>query len=134
MGFFRNLIRRADEFDRLDRECSRLESDLSRERSRIALLEKELKAERASKDKILLRTGDAILAIAKVRGAGSYVADAEPPRDVPVLDTEPKDMELIRFVANAMRDADKAAGIDEVDSLDAYIEVVRKDPSAYILN
>lgn len=129
MGFVGNLFTKAAEIGQLGRHINFLQAQLDREIWKREALEKSLKAERAAKDRVLLRHADMMSVKAALHGA--FVKDAEQKAVVPPTISQ-EDKERIRWMAEQMRTAD----LDEkgqAPDLQVYIDKIAESPDDYLV-
>lgn len=139
MAFLRDIFTKArkiddltSRYDLLEERYQALQNDYGRLEAKYDLAEKAIKSERASKDRFMLRYCDQMSE--RQRNSGLFTKDAEPKVIAPVIDVLSVEEEAqIQYAAEMMRQTDLDANI-EAPPIEKYIEIVRKNPSHYILN
>ncbi len=126
--WFRNLFRTAGEVASLTRECLFLQKEREKLEWKVAELEKEVKAERAKKDKFVTQFCNQISVKAGLYGQfTNEEVKAKAVEQLPPVLT-PFQEESLRTYATQMRNESIEDGMLNVPPLETYIEGLRQDP------
>lgn len=130
--WFRNLFRTAGEVASLTRECLFLQKEREKLEWKVAELEKEVKAERAKKDKFVTQFCNQISVKAGLYGQfTNEEVKAQKVEQLPPVLTPFQEEEIATYAAQ-MRNADIDDGMQNVPPLDMYIQNMRQDPDKYL--
>ena len=130
--WFRNLFRTAGEVASLTRECLFLQKEREKLEWKVAELEKEVKAERANKDKFVTQFCNQISVKAGLDGQfTNEEVKAKAVEQLPPVLTPFQEEEIATYAAQ-MRNADIDDGMQNVPPLDMYIQNMRQDPDKYL--
>ena len=130
--WFRNLFRTAGEVASLTRECLFLQKEREKLEWKVAELEKEVKAERAKKDKFVTQFCNQISVKAGLYGQfTNEEVKAKAVEQLPPVLTPFQEEEIATYAAQ-MRNADIDDGMQNVPPLDMYIQNMRQDPDKYL--
>ena len=128
----RNLFRTAGEVASLTRECLFLQKEREKLEWKVAELEKEVKAERAKKDKFVTQFCNQISVKAGLYGQfTNEEVKAKAVEQLPPVLTPFQEEEIATYAAQ-MRNADIDDGMQNVPPLDMYIQNMRQDPDKYL--
>ncbi len=128
MGFFRNLFTTAGEVASLTREVLSLQGQLEHERTRNALLEQQIIAERKKKDSVLLKYCDQVSKLNHLPMVFREKVErpAQEPEPLSIVEEE-----RVKYIAEAMRNDDLDRDGD-ARPIEAYIDAINLDPAKYL--
>ena len=130
--WFRNLFRTAGEVASLTRECLFLQKEREKLEWKVTELEKEVKAERAKKDKFVTQFCNQISVKSGLYGQfTNEEVKAQKVEQLPPVLTPFQEEEIATYAAQ-MRNADIEEGMLNVPPLDMYIQNMRQDPDKYL--